>query len=121
MTKESLTSTESFLPTETSLVSVNSAAGGPNEGAILPAIIAKSDPHTARRFLEFFTVTIRNQNTRRAYARAAGKFLDYCEKRGIVDLKHIEPMLVAAFHRRRNQRATAANRQAGIGGDSDAL
>ncbi len=97
MTKESLTPTESFLPNETSLVAVSNAAGGPNDGALLPVIIAQSDPHTARRFLEFFTVTIRNQNTRRAYARAAGKFLDYCEKRGIMDLKQIEPMLVAAF------------------------
>ena len=84
---------EARLITETALV----LPGESSTTTLLPALIAQSDPHTARRFLEFFTVTIRNQNTRRAYARAAGKFLDYCEKRGIADLKQIEPMLVAAF------------------------
>jgi hypothetical protein len=44
-------------------------------GPILPALIAGAGERAAWRFLEFFTVTIRNPNTRAAYARAAGKFL----------------------------------------------
>jgi site-specific recombinase XerD len=51
----------------------------------------------ARRFLEFFTVNIRNLNTRRAYYRAACKFLDFAEARGVFDLKAVQPMLVAAW------------------------
>ncbi len=35
---------------------------------------------TSRRFIEFFTATIRNRNTRAAYARAVKQFLDWCEK-----------------------------------------
>ena len=43
------------------------------------------------------TLTIRNPNTRMAYARAVGQFLGWCEKRGIHELARIEPMLVAAY------------------------
>ena len=49
----------------------------------LPALIAVSDESAQRRFLEFFAVTIRNPNTRRAYARACGEFLGWCEARGV--------------------------------------
>ena len=38
----------------------------------LPALFAP-DQDAARRFIEFFTANIRNPNTRRAYARAAGR------------------------------------------------
>ncbi len=51
----------------------------------------------ARRFLEFFTVTIRNPHTRRAYYRAASALLDFCEERGLRELGQIQPMMVAAF------------------------
>lgn len=70
----------------------NSAAGG----LPVPAIIAREDQKTAKRFLEFFTVTIRNPNTRAAYARACGYFLDWCHRRGLT-LHTIEPMHVAAY------------------------
>jgi hypothetical protein len=36
----------------------------------LPAAILAHGERTARRFIEFFTATIRNRNTRMAYARA---------------------------------------------------
>jgi integrase/recombinase XerC len=42
----------------------------------LPALVASADERGQRRFLEFFAVTIRNAHTRRAYARAAGEFLE---------------------------------------------
>jgi hypothetical protein len=35
----------------------------------LPAIIRAQGEHAGRRFIEFFTATIRNRNTRMAYAR----------------------------------------------------
>lgn len=62
----------------------------------LPAIIEAEGPHARKRFLEFFIVNIRNLNTRQAYARAVGRFLDWCEKLGL-HLKDIEPMHVAAY------------------------
>jgi hypothetical protein len=39
-------------------------------GTPLPALIAGAGKPAARRFLEFFTVNIRNRNTQAAYARA---------------------------------------------------
>lgn len=55
-----------------------------------------SEPAT-RRFIEFFTANIRNPNTRKAYARAAGDFLHWCEGRGVTTLPAIQPMHVAAW------------------------
>jgi len=60
-------------------VTVISHGSGPS----LPALIAGAGERAALRFLEFFTVNIRNKNTRAAYARAAGAFLRWCEGQGI--------------------------------------
>ena len=48
----------------------------------VPALIAAAGQDAARLSLEFFTVNIRNRNSRAAYARAAGAFLRWCETRG---------------------------------------
>ena len=63
----------------------------------LPAIIATADERAQRRFLEFFAVTIRNPHTRRAYARAAGDFLEWCEERGLGSIATVQPLHVAAW------------------------
>jgi site-specific recombinase XerD len=65
-------------------------------GVRLPALIEGAGPRAQEKFLEFFTAHIRNPNTRRAYARACVRFLDWCEQRGF-DLEHVRPMVVAAF------------------------
>jgi len=65
--------------------------------AALPALIAGAGDQAARRFLEFFTATIRNKNTRLAYAKACGRFLTWCEEHGIERLRDIQPMHVAAY------------------------
>ena len=49
----------------------------------LPALIERAGDRAARRFVEFFTATIRNANTREAYARAVASFLPWCEERGL--------------------------------------
>ena len=49
------------------------------------------------RFFEFFTVNIRNPNTRRAYFRATTEFLSWCQAQGINDLRGIQPVVVAAY------------------------
>jgi site-specific recombinase XerD len=64
---------------------------------ILPALIQNAGEKTARRYLEFFLVSIRNQNTRAAYGRAVSKFFTWCEAKGLTDLQKIEPLMVAAF------------------------
>src|SRR5271169_4956952 len=66
-------------------------------GVALPALIAGAGERAAWRFLEFFTVNIRNKNTRTAYARAAGEFLRWCEGQGIGELGRVQPVHVAAY------------------------
>ncbi len=63
----------------------------------LPALIAGAGTLASVRFHEFFTVNIRNPNTRAAYGRAAGTFLRWCETQGLVELRHIQPIHVAAY------------------------
>ena len=63
----------------------------------LPAMIARAGKPAAQRFLEFFTVNIRNPNTRAAYGRAAGSFLRWCEEHGLAELRQIQPVHVAAY------------------------
>jgi integrase/recombinase XerD len=45
----------------------------------LPVIIRAQDERASRRFIEFFTSSIRNRNTRMAYARAVKQFFDWYE------------------------------------------
>jgi integrase/recombinase XerD len=75
--------------------STGSVSAG-NGGPLLPAIIAQAGDHAARRFIEFFTATIRNGNTRRAYAKAVSNFLAWCEGHRLT-LPGIEPVHVAAY------------------------
>lgn len=63
----------------------------------VPALIAASGKRAERRFWEFFTVTIRNPNTRRAYARAATEFCAFLYEGGVDRLTDIQPMHVAAY------------------------
>jgi site-specific recombinase XerD len=55
------------------------------------------DPRARNRFLEFFAVNIRNANTRKAYAQAAGDFLTWCADRGVTALPAIQPVHVAMW------------------------
>src|SRR5271156_1313664 len=87
----------------TELVTVESGAlietrrGG---GTVVPAIVAAGGDGAARRFLEFFAVTIDNPNTRAAYFHACRRFFGWCDRReNIVELVDIEPMHVAAYIR----------------------
>ncbi len=66
-------------------------------GFALPAIIERAGKGASLRFLEFFTVNIRNPNTRAAYGCAAGAFLHWCEESGIAELRQVQPVHVAAY------------------------
>ena len=71
---------------KTSSKGVAATGGGP----IVPAIIADAGEKAGKRFVEFLTATIRNGNTRQAYARAIGDFFAWCERHRLT-LTAIEP------------------------------
>ncbi|MBV9081247.1 MAG: phage integrase N-terminal SAM-like domain-containing protein, partial [Acidobacteriaceae bacterium] len=55
------------------------------------------EPAARKRFAEFFTVHIRNKNTRAAYMNAARSFAEWCAGQGIAELRDVEPIHVAAY------------------------
>ena len=63
---------------------------------IVPSLIADAGDAAGWRFVEFFTANINNDHTRRAYARACGRFFGWCERRGLT-LAAIRPVHVAAW------------------------
>jgi integrase/recombinase XerC len=69
----------------------------PSNTLALPALITSADDRTRIRFLEFFAVTIRNPNTRRAYVTATREFLGWCEGRGVASLAAVQPLHVAGY------------------------
>src|ERR1700726_4295620 len=62
----------------------------------LPFIVRAEGERASRRFIEFFTASIRNRNTRMAYARAVKRFFAWCDERRL-ELHAIEPITVAAY------------------------
>src|ERR1700747_2707786 len=62
-----------------------------------PALIERAGASTRKKFFEFFTVPIRNANTRAAYYRAIQQFLAWTERAGDQHLEDIEPIQVAAY------------------------
>ena len=65
-------------------------------GPEVPAVIAEAGERAAERFAEFFAVEIRSPNTRRAYSASIGRFLDWCEERGL-ELEAVQPPQAAAY------------------------
>jgi site-specific recombinase XerD len=63
----------------------------------VPALIAAADDRAQTRFWEFFVNNIRNSHTRRAYGRAIGEFLAWCEQRGLSSITDIEPLHICAY------------------------
>jgi integrase/recombinase XerD len=63
----------------------------------LPAAIGRAGEAAAWRFIEFFVATIRNKNTRAAYAEAVGQFFTWCELRRVRTLGEIKPIVIAAY------------------------
>ena len=73
---------------------------GPRELANVTAgrpALFLAEPKAAERFWEFFTATIRNRHTRRAYYKAICRFSEWCDSRGLQELARVKPMHVAAF------------------------
>jgi site-specific recombinase XerD len=55
------------------------------------------DAKASTRFWEFFTATIRNKNTRRAYYTAACRFSEWLQGKRIATLGQVKPIHVAAY------------------------
>ena len=64
--------------------------------APVPVLVGELGVAGRRRFAQFFTAELANDNTRLAYARAVRRLCDWCEVRG-VGLLEIEPVLAAAY------------------------
>src|SRR5213080_4193637 len=63
----------------------------------LPRLIARAGEKASWRFIEFFTATIRNKNTRFAYAQAVTQFFVWCENHRVMELDQIRPVIVAGY------------------------
>jgi integrase/recombinase XerD len=63
----------------------------------LPAAIGRAGEAAACRFIEFFTATIRNKNTRAAYAEAVCQFFAWCERHRVRTLPEISPIVIATY------------------------
>ncbi|QOV92089.1 tyrosine-type recombinase/integrase [Humisphaera borealis] len=62
----------------------------------VPAVIANAGPVAREKYIEYFTATIRNANTRRAYAVAVNRMLGWCDRHGIA-LPALRPTIVATY------------------------
>jgi integrase/recombinase XerD len=78
----------------------------PAAAPILPAVIADAGEKASKRFIEFLTATIRNTNTRQAYARSIGDFFAWVAKHRLA-LRDIEPVHVAAYIEKLTQARSA--------------
>ena len=83
----------------------------------VPALVQAAGERAQTRFWEFFVANIRNPHTRRAYGRAIGEFLAWCEQRGLASLIDITPLHIGAYVEaltRRHSAPTAKQRLAAI-------
>src|SRR5580698_9188841 len=62
----------------------------------VPAVF-QGPAQAERRFWEFFTTQISNDNTRKAYFNAVRTFSTWCQSRNISELGQVEPMHIAAY------------------------
>ncbi len=65
--------------------------------AVKPPSLFLLHEKAVERFFGFFTANIRNKNTRRAYYKAACRFSDWCEGRGLLELASVQAPHVAAY------------------------
>ena len=67
-----------------------------SSSAWIPELIAAAGPEVTESYIDFFTSTIRNRNTRAAYARACWQFFARCAAHGL-ELTTVRPFHVAAW------------------------
>lgn len=79
------------------IISSNSQLPSAENNLVLPRMIEAAGPAAAKRFLEFFAVTIRNKNTRAAYILACRTFFQWADKHQLGELLDIEPIHIASY------------------------
>jgi hypothetical protein len=67
-----------------------------SSSAWIPELIAAAGAQVTETYIDFFTSTIRNRNTRAAYARACWQFFDWCAAHSL-ELTTVRPFHVAAW------------------------
>ncbi len=72
----------------------------------VPILFRDAGEPAAYRFVEFFTATIRNPNTRRAYLHATRRFFEWCHQYEI-DLQQINAVLISSYIEQLNQELSA--------------
>lgn len=67
--------------------------------SLVPALpsLYTPDADARRRTVEFFAAHIRNANTRKAYAHAGADFSRWCRRHGILNVRSVDPLHVAAY------------------------
>ena len=63
----------------------------------VPALVRAAGAHASIRFIEFFAARIRNPNTRRAYVRSVGEFMDWCAGADVTSIVQVMPLHVATW------------------------
>lgn len=77
----------------------------------LPLVIAEAGEKTSLTFLEFFTNSIANEHTRRAYARAAVRFFSWCEQKNVGFAEILPPMIGIYFRELEEELSTPSVKQ----------
>jgi site-specific recombinase XerD len=75
---------------------VPKSAVGLNVTQTTPAILERAGANAMFAADEFFSATINNPHTRRAYGRAVGRFLSWCESQGL-ELGRITPGIAGRY------------------------
>ena len=78
-------------------VGESAALAAGNNGLDLPALVANGGERAQWRFVDYFTSSIRNANTRAAYYRAVMYFLGQFEASGFRDLTDIRSLHVSQY------------------------
>ena len=72
--------------------------------SMVPDTGTPSGRRAARRFLEFFTAQIENDNTRRAYLQATSDLADWCSEHGLT-LDALNPVILAGYFKQLGKRS----------------
>jgi hypothetical protein len=69
---------------------------------MLPKAVEAAGPRVVRRWVEFFTANIANDNTQQAYTKATADFFDWLDvHHGIDDNGAVTSLHVSAYRERR--------------------
>lgn len=93
----------------------------PVSSLVLPSLVAAAGEWASVRLPEFFAAEIRNPHTRRAYVRAAGEFLTWCEAAGVLSLTRGAAVVCRGLDRGSHAQPHGANSQTVSGGGAPSL